>query len=462
MWSAAAPRSPSRHSGIPSTSTRPGSNPTASTTTASPSVSSPRLRRARGPSLRRARCPIGSGSPSRRARTGSRATTPPTATWWSRATSMPSCSSATTSTSTRAAAMPTPAAARPGRTSSARRSSSTASGTRCTTATRCCRRAHALVPWIITWDDHEVDNDYAGDVSEQDDDVEAFRTRRAAAYQAWYEHMPVRLDPPDGPDYAIYRSFAHGDLLRFHVLDTRQYRSDQQRGEPFVGAAGRRRAGAQTRRWRTIPTTRCSAPSSDRGSSRTSRRRPRCGTCSRSRCSCSAATPSPAPNRPWWWSTPGTATQANARWCSTTLGATADNLIVLTGDFHSAAVAELRADPFDPSLPVVGTEFMASSISSSFFDDDETVERSRHRCPDRQSPPEVVRRPARLHGVRGHPRPLARHLSRRGRPVRRGITGHDHRFVGGARRCPRRARGVVTAQRRWRPQCGHGRAPRST
>jgi alkaline phosphatase D len=57
-----------------------------------------------------------------------------------------------------------------------------------------------------------------------------------------------------------------------------------------------------------------------------------------------------------------------------TLGATADNLIVLTGDFHSAAVAELRADPFDPSLPVVGTEFMASSISSSFFDDDQTVE----------------------------------------------------------------------------------------
>ena len=65
--------------------------------------------------------------------------------------------------------------------------------------------AHALVPWIVTWDDHEVDNDYAGDVSEQDDDPEAFRTRRAAAYQAWYEHMPVRLDAPDGPDYDIYR-----------------------------------------------------------------------------------------------------------------------------------------------------------------------------------------------------------------------------------------------------------------
>jgi alkaline phosphatase D len=56
------------------------------------------------------------------------------------------------------------------------------------------------------------------------------------------------------------------------------------------------------------------------------------------------------------------------------VGAAADNLIVLTGDFHSAAVAELRSDPFDPNLPVVGTEFMASSISSSFFDDDQAVE----------------------------------------------------------------------------------------
>jgi phosphodiesterase/alkaline phosphatase D-like protein len=56
------------------------------------------------------------------------------------------------------------------------------------------------------------------------------------------------------------------------------------------------------------------------------------------------------------------------------LGATADNLVVLTGDFHSAAVADLRADPFDLALPVVGTELMASSISSSFFDGDATIE----------------------------------------------------------------------------------------
>ena len=55
------------------------------------------------------------------------------------------------------------------------------------------------------------------------------------------------------------------------------------------------------------------------------------------------------------------------------IGPVADNLVVLTGDFHSAAVAELRADPFDLASPVVGSEFMATSISSSFFDDNETV-----------------------------------------------------------------------------------------
>ena len=72
--------------------------------------------------------------------------------------------------------------------------------------------AHALVPWVVTWDDHEVDNDYAGASSDLDVAPDAFLARRAAGYQVWYEHMPVRLDPPTGPDFDIYRSFAHGDL----------------------------------------------------------------------------------------------------------------------------------------------------------------------------------------------------------------------------------------------------------
>src|SRR6185312_1147994 len=49
--------------------------------------------------------------------------------------------------------------------------------------------------------------------------------RRAAGYQAWWEHQPVRLAPPTGPDLQIYRSFAWGDLAAVFVLDGRQYRS---------------------------------------------------------------------------------------------------------------------------------------------------------------------------------------------------------------------------------------------
>jgi alkaline phosphatase D len=233
--------------------------------------------------------------------------------------------------------------------------------------------AHGLAPWIITWDDHEVDNDYAGASSEQDDAPDLFLARRAAAYQVWYEHMPVRLDPPSGPDYDIYRSFAHGDLLRFHVLDTRQHRADQQRGAPFVEVLG---DAVQVR----DETVAASAEQTMLG----------------------------ADQRGWLLDGVAASTaiwevvaqqvlmfggnavfgadppvvvvdtwdgyDGERRTVLDAVGASADNLVVLTGDFHSAAVADLRVDPFDLSLPVMGTELMASSISSSFFDADATVE----------------------------------------------------------------------------------------
>jgi len=99
--------------------------------------------------------------------------------------------------------------------------------------------AHARCPWVVTWDDHEVGNDYAGATPQGADPADAavrerFLTQRAAAYQAFYEHSPVRLDPPDGPDLRIYRSLAWGTLARFYVLDGRQYRSDQECGETTV------------------------------------------------------------------------------------------------------------------------------------------------------------------------------------------------------------------------------------
>ncbi len=96
--------------------------------------------------------------------------------------------------------------------------------------------AHAMCPWLITWDDHEFDNNYAGEISEEPDvDPEQFLKRRAAAYQAWYEHMPVRRTAvPRGPHARIYRSVPFGTLAEFDVLDTRQFRSDQPCGDRRV------------------------------------------------------------------------------------------------------------------------------------------------------------------------------------------------------------------------------------
>jgi alkaline phosphatase D len=100
--------------------------------------------------------------------------------------------------------------------------------------------AHHAAPWIVTWDDHEVSNDYANDRDFMLDP--AFLLRRAAAYQAFYEHMPVRLTAlPAGPQrYAhmrIYERYDWGRLARFHVLDDRQYRSHQACALPGRGGS---------------------------------------------------------------------------------------------------------------------------------------------------------------------------------------------------------------------------------
>jgi len=88
--------------------------------------------------------------------------------------------------------------------------------------------AHLVAPWIVTWDDHEVANDYGND---RDERLSMnFLARRAAAYQAFYEHMPVRLPalPATSNRFAFMRihdRYDWGRLARFHVLDDRQYRS---------------------------------------------------------------------------------------------------------------------------------------------------------------------------------------------------------------------------------------------
>ncbi len=91
---------------------------------------------------------------------------------------------------------------------------------------------HSHCPWILTWDDHEVDNNYANDVPEDSQPREAFLERRSNAYQAYYESMPLRISSlPKGSKMQMYRTVPFGRLAQFTVLDTRQYRTDQPCGD---------------------------------------------------------------------------------------------------------------------------------------------------------------------------------------------------------------------------------------
>ena len=97
---------------------------------------------------------------------------------------------------------------------------------------------HAAAPWLVTWDDHEFENNCAGDIPEKRRGFKAapkkvdFLAMRARAYQAYYEHMPLRRAAlPKGPDMQLYRRVSYGRLADFCVLDTRQYRSDQPHGD---------------------------------------------------------------------------------------------------------------------------------------------------------------------------------------------------------------------------------------
>jgi alkaline phosphatase D len=222
--------------------------------------------------------------------------------------------------------------------------------------------AHAAHPWLVTWDDHEVDNNYAGDRSQRDDQpVDGFRARRAAAYRVWWEHQPVRLPAPTGPDYRIYRRAAYGDLVNVHVLDTRQYRTDQPCGSPVdfgVPCAGQddpaaTLLGTEQRKWLLDGLRR-----------------------SRARWDILAQqimfapiSFSPDPTNPIVNFDQWDGYKHERQLVTKALGELPRNGIVLTGDIHSSWVNDLVADPtqLEGAAPqVVATELVGTSITSSF------------------------------------------------------------------------------------------------
>jgi alkaline phosphatase D len=215
------------------------------------------------------------------------------------------------------------------------------------------QRVHAALPFAVTWDDHEVDNDYAGIYSEEPMPMDVFLQRRAAAYQAYYEHMPLRAAArPNGGDARMYRGFKCGRLASFFVLDTRQYRSDQPCGTgplcrgavdlatTMLGAAqerwfldGMRHAGT---RWTVVPQQIMMAKVDYAAGS----------------------------DERYFMDHWNGYDASRRRVLEAFAALPSRNAIVLTGDIHSHWVNDLKADFADPKSSTVAIELACSSISS--------------------------------------------------------------------------------------------------
>ncbi len=218
--------------------------------------------------------------------------------------------------------------------------------------------AHAAFPWVVTWDDHEVDNNYADEISERLDPVAAFLTRRANAYQAYYEHLPLRrASLPRGTELKLYRSVPFGGLAAFHVLDTRQYRDDQPCGDglkplcPEALDSARSVLGREQERWLLERI-----------------RMPRTTWTVLAQQILMAAMPEAAiePGQPMrfgmdnWNGYQG----ARKRLLDAIAARRAGDTVVLTGDIHSSFACELPVDFENPRSPPVAVEFVGTSISS--------------------------------------------------------------------------------------------------
>ena len=217
--------------------------------------------------------------------------------------------------------------------------------------------AHARAPWVVTWDDHELEDNYANDLSRHGTPKLELAKRRLAAYQAYYEHQPLRLSSlPRGLQMQLYRWFTYGDLASFNVLDTRQFRTPQPCGdltvqigctpnnpnETMLGLeqelwlhSGLERTGA---RWNFLAQQIMMA-----------RFDPLVG-------------PGVGMNNDAWDGYPS----ARGRLFDFLESARVSNPIVLTGDIHSSFVADLKRDFLDSNSRTIATEFVGTSISSVF------------------------------------------------------------------------------------------------
>lgn len=209
---------------------------------------------------------------------------------------------------------------------------------------------HAHTPWVVTFDDHEVDNDFAGEVPQDPGKQthDAFVARLTAAYQAYYEHMPVRATAvPDGPHIQMYRRLEFGRLARLNVLDTRQFRSDQATSQAGAQDPSMTMLGAAQKKWLLDGL---------HGS-------PARWNLIASQIMMAETDLQIGDGKLWYYDAwDGYQVERNAL-----LKEFADirNPVVLSGDRHLTMISDLKEDFADPDSAVVGAEFVGTSISSN-------------------------------------------------------------------------------------------------
>jgi alkaline phosphatase D len=230
--------------------------------------------------------------------------------------------------------------------------------------------AHAAAPWAAIWDDHEVANDYAGQWDQTNGDPVAFLRRRAAAYQVYWEHMPLRaIAHPSGPSAKIYRTLDWGNLAQFQLIDDRQYRGSRacQRAAlpdgrlPYTSVvrdcaqrhdATRTMLGGTHEAWLldALGTTRAQWNLLTQQSLMTP--------------FASIAADAPQEGAIWhaadrWEGYPAARDRILRRWSD----AQTPNPVVLSGDIHVFVAAEMR-HPDRPDGPPIAAEFVGGSLTS--------------------------------------------------------------------------------------------------
>ncbi|MEV2249260.1 alkaline phosphatase D family protein [Streptomyces sp. NPDC050147] len=217
------------------------------------------------------------------------------------------------------------------------------------------RASHAAHPFVVTWDDHETENNYADDLDENGSPPAEFLVRRAAAYRAYWENLPLRSpQQPVGPDLQLYRRLQWGRLAQFDILDTRQYRSNQAYGDgadvpgPESTDPKRTITGATQERWLI---------NGWRDSDAVWNVMPQQVNFSQRKLDLNAVAKL---SMDAWDGYPASRDRVLAGAASAGI----ENLMVLTGDVHVGYAYDIKADFGDQKSKTVGTEIVATSIAS--------------------------------------------------------------------------------------------------